>query len=95
MSHGRRLLREALLFSWSHERARSNPSQHLLVPRKERTELRADIGSLFLGHPLRVYVRPARASPSLPRTSCNSRKHRRHYWTRDRPAGSEQSETLR
>ena len=63
MSHGRRLLCEALLFSWSHERPGFNPPQHLLVPLEELAELRADIGSRFLGHSSSVRslsARPAR-----------------------------------
>jgi hypothetical protein len=66
MSHGRRLFCEALLFSWSHERPGCNPPQHLLVPRKELAELRADIGSLFLGHPSECTSAQSAPSSSLP-----------------------------
>ena len=50
MSHRRRLLFEAFLFSWRHERPGFKPRQHLLVPPEVLAELRADIGLLFLGH---------------------------------------------
>ena len=47
------------MFSWRHDRPRFNPPQPLLVPREELAELRADIGSLFVGH-------PAECTPAYP-----------------------------
>jgi hypothetical protein len=66
VSHGRRLFCEALLFSWSHERPGFNPPQNILVPREELAELRADIGSLFRGHPSECTPAQRAPSASLP-----------------------------
>ena len=64
MSHGCCLFCEALLFSRRHDRARFNPAQYLLVPCEELAELRADIGWLLFGHPLRVYARSTQVTPA-------------------------------
>jgi len=60
----RRLFPQTLLFSGLHNGAAFDPPQHMPVPLEQLRQLRSEIRSLLLGHPLRVYARSTQVTPA-------------------------------